>query len=168
MKAFTKILIIGGFVGVVGLSGLHWYAGHWLKAEIEKRLDIQIAGELKPVWFDTAFEVRDVRVAWQGKAQVHSGDLHIKYDLPSLVVRNAIDIMVGGKNLSVTLLGDWARFQDLKDVEINSLNASLSIGREGIDQIRRLVIDSPTLQLQFGEASEKPAADLSLSTEVPQ
>lgn len=168
MKAFTRILIISGVVGIAFWAGLHWYVGYWLKAEIEKRLDIQIAGALKPVWFDTAFVLRDVRIAWQGKAQVHSGDLYVKYDLLSLVIRTAIDITVGGKDLSVTLLGDWARFQDLKDVEINSLNVSLTVGREGIDQIRRLVIDSPTLQLQFGEASEKPSAELSLSSEVPQ
>ncbi|HXV27510.1 MAG TPA: hypothetical protein VD913_00950 [bacterium] len=144
-KSILVGVLVISFLGWVG----PWGVGLWIKREIQSRLQMTIDGNLWPSFFQPSFQLKRARLVWPDRLKMKSGDLKIDYDPAALLSLGRLHIKIEGRDLSVTLLGDWAASQGVSDLKFHDFFADLDIGQKGLEEVTAIRAHSPLLNLDF-------------------
>jgi len=125
--------------------------GFWIWCELGPRFDAQIEGNFRPRWFSTSFDVNHLKLDWNDKVRIESGNLKVQYDLVSLFKGGGLRVQLSGSEIPVVLLGSWAQASSRPDVTLDHFFADLTLTRGGIRDIHRVEAHSPELKFYIGK-----------------
>lgn len=124
--------------------------GFWVFQQLGTRLKAKVSGHYSPVWFSTSFKVSELDLQWDGKVQLHSGEVTVDYDPLTVFFADGLRVRISGKKIPVSLLGPWAHAAASPDVMLDDFFADITIGRGGVKEIHAVQAKSPEIQFQIG------------------
>ncbi|HNX69354.1 MAG TPA: hypothetical protein PLL75_03415 [Candidatus Omnitrophota bacterium] len=143
-------IIAGILLGLVS-AGLNYV----VYLEIQKRLEIRMAGICIPAVFVPSFEVRKGSFSWEDKVQLLDGDFKVTFDPLSLVSQRGIRILVTGRKSRIKFLGSWALQEGIENATVDSMNADIVLGRRGLAGINEIEVLSQSFQFSLKNADKK-------------
>jgi hypothetical protein len=144
---FLRVAAVGILVLFVGQLGL----GYWVARQIQKRLEVHLNGHFYPVPLAPSFFSQHAALDWKNRVTILSGKLKIDYNLFPLITHNSIRIHVRGKNIRAKLSGDWARMEGVENIQVDTFEADLEIGRKGLGEIDEVHAESPSFQFHISK-----------------
>lgn len=123
--------------------------------KLEKKAGAPIRGIFLPHFLQPAFTVKDPKLDWQGRFQVLSGSLRVRYDPLFLVPGWKFRVQVEGRELAVSLGGELAESQGLKDVKVDRFEADFALPGEGDPEIFLFNIESPQIHFRLAKQGKK-------------
>ncbi len=142
-KKFISLLI-----ALAVIAGAIFSSGIGVAIAIQHRLKLEVRGSYLPVPFFPAFYLRGANFSWREKVTLVSGNLKVHYS-PVALLLGRVRTQISGKDLRIRLEGDWAKMQQVESVTLNSFEADLEIGPEGIREIYLLDAYSPEFQFRI-------------------
>lgn len=150
MKKFLRITVVmvGLWLVVAPASGFLVFH------QIQRCLDLKIAGQFVPSFLFPGFYVRDVRFQWEGRVEFLSGDVEVRYDPLSAILGKLLRIRVKSESSSIRLTGDWARMQGVEQARVDRLDAEVGLARKGIREIYGIELESPEFQFHVRKSDK--------------
>lgn len=134
--------------GVICVTLLNAGAGFWVLKKLEKKAGAPIHGRFIPHVFQPVFSFKGPQFSWEGRFEVFSGSLRVRYDPLSLFPGRKMRIHVWGEDLKVRLFDKLLESQP-SEVVVNRAESELEIPRKGAPEIFFLEIDSPQIDFHI-------------------
>lgn len=132
-------------------------AGLWVHHEIQHRMKFRIEGKVVPDFFRSSYSIENARFLWERRVSLRSGRLKVAYDLGTYLRSGILRVRLSSPDLHLELLGSWAKLQGASDVRAAKFEADLGIGREGLEEIFFIEIESPAFQFRIRNSDNKKA-----------
>jgi len=130
-RGFILFILMGGL-----LYGALFATTQWVESRIADSLGLTTLPKenisLSPL---AGFSIRGKGLKWPGKAELVSGEIHVRYQLISLLNQNHLRVTFQGEGIRVSFLRDWAKQHGTGEVLLNDFFADLGLSREGIVEI---------------------------------
>lgn len=120
------------------------------RKDFENKVDVHLQGQMN-LHFGPVFELRNVRLNWQDKVRILSGDLTVRYDPFTFWHSKGVHIVISSHNLRFQLEGDWAaQVGQNMPVKLDELLVDIRFNQQGISEILSVNIQSPELRFVIG------------------
>jgi len=139
--------------GVLLVALLNAGAGFWALKRLERKARTPIRGHFLSHLIQPAFTLRNPSLAWKERLQVLSGTVWVHYDPLSLIFGQKFRVQIGGEDLTVRFVNEWAESQGLGEVRLDRIQADFAFSDQEDPEIFSLHVDSPELQFHFSEKS---------------
>ncbi|HTL46853.1 MAG TPA: hypothetical protein VL688_02185 [Verrucomicrobiae bacterium] len=140
---------LGAVLAVIAFGGLLFpVVGYGVYRQLGTRLDARVEGQYAPVFFRPVFYIKNLRLEWDNKVKVHSGDVKVEYD-PASLLSGALNVRLSGHKVPVTLLQDWAYAAQKPDLVLDDFFADVTFASRGLKDINALRAVSPEIQFQL-------------------
>ena len=151
---------------VILIAFLNAGLGFWALKRIERKAGTPIRGIFLPHLLQPSFTLRNAKLVWQGRFEVLSGVIRVRYNPLSVVGGGKFRIQVTGSDLDVRFLKETT-FSGLhpSEIQIERITADLAFLRGKPPEIFSLEIHSPELEFHFSEKSRNSFKAMNLRTE---
>lgn len=141
----SLLIVLALFFSVPYVSNL------WVGNQLQKELDLEFEGKVKPKMFVAAFDVVDPKITWNERISLSRGKLSVDYQLLDLLTGLPLRLQFSGENVGVKLLGDWAQMQGVEDAVLDKLFVDVAVGRSGLEEVYSVFVKSPKLNFEMKE-----------------
>lgn len=145
------IFLLAGGLALVGL--LNCGIGFLALKRLEKKAGAPIRGTFLPYPFLPRFVLKNSSLNWQGRFQVLSGTVHVRYDPFFLLPGWRFRTRISGWNLAVRFSGDLAASQGISEVKVDWAEADFAFFEKGDPEIFLFDVQSP--QIHFHVVKEE-------------
>ena len=125
--------------------------GLWTLKKLEKKAGAPIKGTFLPHLLRPAFSLQNVRLGWQDRFRILTGDLEVRYDPLSLLTGRKLRVSIQGYRLRVQLFGDLLKSQGLSEAHLDKVDADIAFSEHGEPEIYLFRVQSPELQFNLIE-----------------
>lgn len=140
---------VGSLLGVLSLG-----VNYWAFTELQKRLEIRVAGKYVPALFIPSFELRQGSFSWEDRVQLVDGNFKVTFDPLTLLSRRGLRIIVSSRESQIRLLGHWAQQQGIETARVDSMTADVVLGRRGLTGINEVEVRSKNFQFSLKNADK--------------
>jgi|GEM_PF-2519667 len=125
-------------------------AGYIVFSALRRDFQGRLQGRYEPVFFKTAFRIKDVRWALPGKVRVESGSAFVGYQLFSILDGNGLRVQVKAEKIPVEVTS--AVFgKNFKKITLEYVTADIKLQDGDLREIYHLEVVSPELNLKIGQ-----------------
>lgn len=121
---------------------------------LEAKAGAPIQGFFLPHLFQPVFTLRDVRFDWQGRFQVVSGRVAVRYYPFFLFPGARLRTQIVGEDLEVKLTHEFAQAQGISNVSVDRVEADLVFSRDPTPEIFLFDVRSPQIQLYLKKETD--------------
>ncbi|MBU3758625.1 MAG: hypothetical protein FGM27_01700 [Candidatus Omnitrophica bacterium] len=153
-KKNPKLAGVGAVFFAVLLFALFYPVSSWIVFDrIQSVCKTPVQGRFEAHFFSPTFRVKNAVLNWNKKVGIESGDIEVRYELGTLLKNKALRVEIRGRKVPVRFLGAFSRISPREKVILDEFYADLLIGREGLQEISSIRIESPELKFQLGSQS---------------
>lgn len=116
---------------------------------LEKKAGAPIRGTFLPYPFLPRFTLKNSSLNWQGRFQVLSGTVHVRYDPSFLLPGWKFRTRISGRDLGVRFSGDLAVSQGISEVKVDRAEADFAFFEKGEPEIFLFDVQSPQLRFHL-------------------
>ena len=144
------IALVGG--GILLAMAFNPLAGWVAFKKLERKAGAPIRGTFLPYVLFPAFSLKNASFDWQGRFQVRSGTVEVRYDPFSLLPGRKFRALIKARDLPVNLSGELAASQGLSRLKVDQVTADLAFFEKGSPEI--FLFDIRSKEMTFRLAKE--------------
>lgn len=116
---------------------------------LEKKARHPIQGNFIPNPFFPSFTLKNSAFNWRDRFQVHSGTVAVHYTPLFFLPGQKFRIQIRGKDLDISISGEWARSQGFSELKAEHLEADIVFPIKETLEILSFEIRSPQIEFRL-------------------
>lgn len=128
---------------------LQFLTGWIVLKQLERRLELKVAGTFWPIPLQPSFFSSDARFEWKNKVTLLSGSVKIDYNVFPWIAKNSIRIKIKGNSIRALLGGEWARLQGVEKIRVDEFDADVEVAKDGLGEIYLVRAESPSFHFHI-------------------
>jgi len=127
-------------------------AGWLALKKLERKAGAPIRGSFYPHLLFPAFSLKNASFNWQGRFQVRSGTVEVRYDPFSLLPAQKFRARIEARDLPVSFSGELAASQGFSQLNVDRVTADLAFFEKGSPEIFLFDVRSREMTFRLAKA----------------